>query len=267
VARDGKLTLTIHGLEAFHGDVDGEVFAEKFSAFIHGLAAADKAANGERRHKFVISDLVKNTATATVSERGYKSGVFSRSGIAFYEAGLDEIRLDTPAARLLPLELVQSVATLNRGVHKKFEFGEIKGEGANVIRIDSFLASQAERVLADIKRKDPVQLTFAGTAYGSFDGIMKAVDFQPAMKRGVLWLSAGGMPIQCNITNVALEDVRAAVESRCVVYGLAHYDGKSGLPKLLDIHKVEVIASAGSISQWRGAFEFDDSDVESWGDL
>lgn len=267
MAKDGKLTLTIHGLEAFHGDVDGEVFAEKFAAFIRGLAVADAAANGERRHKFVIADLVKNTATATVSERTYKTGAATQSGMDFYKAGLNEIRLDSPAARLLPIELVQTIATLNRGVHKKFEFGEIKGDGENVIRIDRFLAEKAERILAEIKRQDPLNLAFQGAAYGSFDGIMKAVDFQPAMKRGVLWLSAGGMPIQCNITNIALEDVRAAVESRCVVYGLAHYDGNSGLPKLLDIHKVEVIPKAGSISPWRGALEFYDIGDDGWSDL
>lgn len=268
MTKDGNLTLTIHGLEAFHGDVDGEVFAEKFSAFIHGLAIADRAANGERRHKFVIADLVKNTATATVSERTYRSGAPTRSGIAYYEAGLDDIRLDTPAARLLPVELVKSIATLNRGVHEKFEFGEIKGEGAHVIRIDRFLAEKAEKVLADIKRSDQLNLTFEGTAYGSFDGTMKAVDFQPAMKRGVLWLSAGGAPIVCNITHLALDDVRSAVERRCVVYGLAHYDGKSGLPRLIDIHKVEVVAAAGALNHWRGTFELDrDSADETWGDL
>src|SRR6185312_9623263 len=150
MAASGHITLTIHGLADFHGEVDGEVFAEKFGAFMRGLGLADEIANGERRHKFVITDLVKNTATARLAEYQTKSGgPATRSGVGAYEGAVDEIRRNTATARLLPMEFVRSVVALNRGVGQRFELGEIKFTD-NVIRIDAFLAEQAERVLADI---------------------------------------------------------------------------------------------------------------------
>lgn len=264
---DGEITLTIHGLDAFNGEVDGEVFARKFSAFMKGLALADLMANGERRHQFMISALVKNTATASVAEREFKAGPPRVSSVGKYEDSIEEIRRDSAAARLLPSDFVRTVATLNKGVGSKFEFGEIKiarGDG-NVIRIDSFLAERAAKVLRDIERQAGSVGRFAGTAFGSFDGILKAVDYQPEMKRGILRLTAGGLPIQCNITNVAVEDVADALEKRAVAYGLAHYDGRGGLPKLLDIQRIEVINRVGDLSRWRGNFEVPDAD-EDWGD-
>lgn len=254
--KDGNLTLTIHGLADFNGEVDGEVFAEKFSAFIKGLAISDETANGERRHKFVIAALIKNTATASIAEYQTKSGGHpTHSGIDYYEAGVEEVRLDSPAARLLPLELVRTIVTLNKGVGQRFEFGEIKAETGKVIRIDKYLADRAERVLADMRRKEGAALAFEGTAYGSFDGVLRAVDFQPTMKRGTLRLTAGDLPIVCNITHVSLEEITASLEKRAVVYGLAHYDGKGGLPKLLDIQRIEVMSATGDLNRWRGAFE------------
>jgi len=163
--------------------------------------------------------------------------------------------------------LVRTIATLNRGVGQRFEFGEIKADTGKVIRIDKFLAERAERVLADMRRKEGAALAFEGTAYGAFDGILRAVDFQPAMKRGTLRLTAGDLPIICNITNVSLEEITVALEKRAVVYGLAHYDGKGGLPKLLDIQRIEVVSAGGELNRWRGAFDIpDDQPDEGWGE-
>jgi hypothetical protein len=261
-----KITLTIHGLVDFHGEVDGEVFAEKLSAFIRGLAIADTAANGERRHKFFVADLVKNTATASLQERLFRTGAENHSGIEYFGEGVDQIRGDSQSARLLPEKFVSEIVKLNRDAEKKFQFGEIKRENGEVIRIDQFLAERAERVLKDIKRAEEIGVEFEGVAYGSFDGVLKAIDFQPEMKRGVLWLSAGGRPINCNITNLALDDVTAAVEKRCVVYGLAHYDRKSKLPRLIDIQKVELVPQHnGDLARWRGAFLIEPQS-DNWGD-
>ncbi len=127
---------------------------------------------------------------------------------------------------------------------------------------------KADRVLADIKRGDTTNLAFEGVAYGAFDGVLKAVDLQPETKRAVLWLSAGNMPVQCNITGLGIEDVRKALDQRAEVYGLAHYDGKLGLPMLLDIQRLEIIGEGRGLSGWRAAFEFPSEwPTENWDDV
>jgi hypothetical protein len=267
MAKEGNITLTIHGLVEFNDQVDGEVFAEKFSAFMKGLAIADETANGERMHKFVIAGLKKNTATAEVAEYEFRASPTRQSGFDYYHNAVEEIRRDSATARLLPPELVKTVVTLNKGARKRFEFGEIKFDRtADVIRLDPFLAAKAESVLADIRKQNAGALAFEGVAYGSFDGVLRAVDFQPTMKRGVLRLTAGGLPIICNITHTALDDVKDALEKRAIVYGLAHYDGQ-GLPRLLDIQKIDVLGAPGDLGRWRGAFDFPDNEIEEgWGE-
>lgn len=146
------------------------------------------------------------------------------------------------------------------GNGKVVEYGEIKVGDQKVIRIDPFLASRAERVLADIKRQDAEPFSFEGSAYGSFDGILRAVDFQPAMKRGIIRLSAGDVAVQCNITGVPIEEISAALERRAVFYGLAHYDGKKGLPRLVDIQRIELVPSGSGLARWGGAFDINEAD-------
>ena len=101
-----ELTLTIHGLDVFNRDVDGELFARKFFKFMQGIAEADTAANGKRRHKFLISDLKKNTATASVREQVVTGTEQTKSSFDFFEDGLSAIYEDAPRARSLPLHIV-----------------------------------------------------------------------------------------------------------------------------------------------------------------
>lgn len=263
MADDSKITLTIHGLVEFHGEVDGEVFAEKFSAFIKGLTVSDEAANGERHHKFIVADLKKNTATATVAERPFRTGEAVQSSVDYFEAGINEIRADSAVARTLPETFVRSIVRLNRDVAKRFEFGEIKRGTGTVIAIDTFLADRAERVLEDIQRRAKEALSFKGKAFGAFEGLLRAVDYQPVIKTGILRLAAGGKPIKCNIGNVDVDIVANALEKRATIYGLAHYDGKTGLPALIDVHRIEVFETGQGLKRWRGVF---DIEVESWGD-
>lgn len=264
MAESRDITLTIHGLVEFNDEVDGEVFAEKFSAFMRGLAASDIAANGERRHQFIIGDLRKNTATAQIKERKIKVAAITYSSAGYFEDAIEEIRRDSQPARLLPLEVVKSVVTLNKGVGRSFEFGEIKVGGDNVIRLDSYLAAQAEKVLSDIKRMESKPAYFEGMALGSFDGTLRAVDFQQAQKIGVLRLSAGDLPLTCDISRVSLEEITAALEKRAVFYGTARYDGKSGLPKLLEVRRIEVVPKGDGLVRWQAAFKAGPSDDQDW---
>src|SRR5690606_17047900 len=106
--------------DAFNRDVDGEVFARKFFKFMQGLAAADVAANGKRRFKFLISDLKKNTASAAVREQVSTDGGPAISGIDYYERAVSAIYEDAPRARELPRAFVKYVLDINRDVGADF---------------------------------------------------------------------------------------------------------------------------------------------------
>lgn len=261
-----RLTLTLHGLDEFNQDVDGEVFARKLFKFMQGLAEADIAANGARRHRFLISDLKKNTATATVREQVTNGRERPRSGIDYYENGLLAIYNDAPAARQLPRSFVKYVVDINKDVGKTFPFGEIKREfTGTVIRIDEILEKRARRVLEDINRNTNGILSFyRGTAYGSFDGVLLLLDSLSGAERAVLVLTAGGKRINCNISGVDDEQLRRAWKRRCVVQGTAHYGGASGLPESVDVRHIRTIEAPGALDAWKGAFEIPAPEDDAW---
>ncbi|MCF6367245.1 hypothetical protein [Rhizobium halophilum] len=259
----GKITLTIHGLAAFHGEVDGEVFAEKFSAFMRGLASADEAANGERQHKFILTDLRKNTATAELLERQTKTSDDSFSGVAFFVEGVEEIRANSRKARSLPLKFVENVVALNKGVGRRFEVGELKLPHRPPVMLDQFLERRAKQVLEAIRKQGSEVGRFEGVTFGSFDGMLRAVDYQRETKSGVIWLTAGGRPLKCNITAVKLDDITAALEKRAIFFGAAHYDGVKPLPVMLDVTRIRVLDNGMGLARWRGAFDLD-NDEQTW---
>ncbi|WP_404289311.1 hypothetical protein ACD578_24530 [Microvirga sp. RSM25] len=265
--QDGEITLTIHGLDAFNRDVDGEVFAEKFTAFMKALAAADTAANGKRRHKFLISGLVKNTATASVREQVASAGEVPDSSLFYYKKGLRAIHEDSPAARRLPADFIRPIAKLNRGVGDRFEFGEVKFSGGEVIRIDAFLQKRAEKILAEVERLEKSQETFfKGQAYGAFDGFLKTVDLRGDAKRAFLILSAGNLQIDCSVDHIEVERLRSALDQRAMVYGLAFYDGESGLPAKIEVRDIQLLKDQPDLGRWRGAFAVPTKDEdEDWG--
>ena len=251
-----ELSLTLHGLEKFNQDVDGEVFARKFSAFMRGLIAADKAANGGKRNKFLLTDLRKNTATAQVREQTYVYGPAAKSALEYYMFALDAVYNDLPSARQFPKAVVNQISKLNSGVGRTFDFGVVKSTEGKVIRIDEFLERRARRVLSDIDAGPRIVAgVFAGVVYASFDGTLKAVDLRGDGQKAVLQLTAGGREIECIVNAIAVPDLGNALDKRVVVYGTAHYERGHGLPVRIDVRAVQPVAQGAGLSRWQGAFE------------
>jgi hypothetical protein len=271
MAKYRDLTLTLHGLDEYNQAVDGEVFARKFAAFMRGLGKADAVANGERRHKFLISDLRKNTATAVVREAIAKKGPSPESGISYYVDGISSLYEGTPRAQSLPRGLINDIASLTKGAGRAFSFAEVKGEPMSpteapaIIRIDEFLENRARRILRDAIAAGAA-MYFQGTAFGSFDGVLKAVDLRGDMKKAVLLLSAGGNPVECIVNIVAVTELGDALDQRVIAYGVAHYERHSGLPVRLDIRKIEIVKKGDGLGRWRGAFDVppDAHDKSGW---
>src|SRR4051812_7958325 len=244
--RRHELTLTIHGLEEYNQDVDGEVFARKLGAFIRGLAAADKAVNGKRIFKFLLTDLNKNTATASVREQIASKGTRLGSSLEYYLAGVEAIYDNTPRARSLPAPFVKEVVSLNKGVGRTFAFGEVKSNSDFAIRVDHFLATRAEAVFGAVSVGDKVESLqaekgFAGIALVSYDGVLKAVDLRGITQKAALVLTAGGRQIECVVNTLAVSKLRDALDRRVIVSGRAHYEAGSGLPTRLDVRDVRVL--------------------------
>lgn len=261
-----ELTLTIHGLDAFNGDVDGEVFAQKLWKFIRALNEADKAANGKRRYKFLITDLQKNTATASVREQlGSGGSAPADSSFDYFEKGVQAIYADAPAARRLPHVFVRLIVDETKHVGDTFRLGEIKRKSTGtVILIDDFLRQRAERVLSDINRATSGALPYyQGVAYGSFDGTLLLLDSLESAERAVLVLTAGGKKIECIISRVDVEQVRRAYKRRCIVQGAAHYSADQALPVRIDASQIDIVEGNGNLARWQGQFNIP-PDEEIW---
>lgn len=259
-----ELTLTLYGLDAFNGDVDGEVFSRKFFKFMQGLSVADAATNGTRSLHYLISDLNKNTATAKVREQTARVGVEIKSGIAYYADGVKHIYEDSVVARTLPREFVKYVLDVAKDAGNSFARGEIK-RNDNVIAIDAFLESRARGVLADINRAKSGAVPFyQGTAHGSFDGTLLLLDALKGANRAVLVLTAGGRNIECDISLVPSEKAAAAFKRRCVVIGTAQYDGVSPLPIKITATDIEPVEAGEGLTRWVGAFERGSDEEDDW---
>jgi hypothetical protein len=267
------VTLSLHGLEEYSQEVDGEVFALKFAAFMRGLGKSDVATNGTRRHRFPIRDLRKSSAIATVREQVTKRGAPAQSGIGYYLNGLSAIYADAAHARALPRGVIEDIASLPKGVGRTFAFAEVKGMPSNddiaptIIRVDEFLEGRAKHVLQDVTSGAPsLMRAFEGTAFSSFDGILKAVDLRGDMQKAFLLLSAGGKPIECIVNTIEVGELGGALDKRVIVYGLAHYDRKSGLPSRLDVRRMQIIGEGDGLRRWRGCFDIplSDHDRDGW---
>ncbi len=263
-----ELTLTLHGLEEFNDEVDADVFARKLTSFLKGIRSSDKAVNGRRRHKLLLTDLRKNTATASVREQVYLPGSVPCSGLDYFEDAVQAVRDNRPSARLLSLPVVREIAALNNGSGHSFAFGELKSTSGNIIRLDEMLGKRARSLVLEIEaEKKGRDVRFVGVAYGSFEGRLEEVDLRGELWKGVLVLSAGGKQIVCTVSALEMPEIRLALKRRVLAYGRAHYGASSGLPERLEITSIQPVKSASNanLGRWRGAFDIPDSDpAEDW---
>lgn len=259
------LTLTLHGMPAFNSDVDGEVFARKFFKFMQGLGEADQAANGSRRLKYLIEKLEKNTATASVREQVSIGETEHYSGIKFYSQAVDNIYHYRQAAKTLPVELVKYVLELPKGLGESFERGEIKGVNDNFIPIDANLERNARRVLNDIQRLSLGRIApFAGKAHISLDGTVISLDARGEGNKAVVVLTAGGKQVDCIVSRVPEEKLRAIWKKRCVIRGYGHYSGNQALPDYIDAVDIQHTAPGGDWANWRGALNAAPDELDDW---
>lgn len=257
----GHLRFKIYGLMTPgtpDSDVDARAFSEKLSILLAALGAADRAANGKVMHDYKIVHSEVSSMALEVRESlrpRYRKRPPETSISAFTNcmSAVAEGRRD--AAQKYG-RCSQLIGRLGRGAGQRFAYGELWAKSPQPFRIDEVLAEQAASVNAppDID-KSSEETWFCGFVYCSFDGAIKEVDFRGSLPQGKLILSAGGKQIDCIFRGVEEEQIRVAVNRRVRIQGRAFYDGKSGLPRRIDITAPpEVIKVPGDFTKWRGAF-------------
>lgn len=269
---DDTITLALHGLQSDNELVRAEVFAKKLSAFIQGLIAADKAANGGKSlHTFIVEDLKKSSAIATIREKQRTRVQPQYSAVQAWERGARAIYNGDPSAKSLGTAFVKSMRTLGAGSAKVFDHAEVsvgsKPEAAKILRIDDYIRRQANEVLDNVDTNaDAIKTNaFKGVVVGSFEGILQLIDSRGPgqVLKATLVTTAGHVQIECVVPKQLTQSYTNSFDQRVRVEGLAHYDGKNLLPARVDVRNITAVRVNADLNRWRGAFAID-TEANGW---
>lgn len=252
---ENQATLVLHGLDIDNRLVRADVFAQKLTAFLRGLAAADKLANGKRLHQFVITGLAIGSARVNIREKQKTLKRPRSSGVVTYEHALAAIYNGDTHAQELPKSLLDAVASLTHGADADFAHGEVEFASHNVVRIDDYLHRQSQRT-RELMRHPVQQLShryYRGLARSTFDGVLRVMDSRGKMLRAKLVTTAGGVEIDCVVNKSRVPEIRELLEERVRIEGLAHYDGEQQIPVRVDINNVHIVKQKPDLIRWRGA--------------
>ena len=257
VAERGEVMLTLHGLDVDSGDVRAEVFIAKFRTLISGLLqSADREVNRNRFYHYVIVDLnVGHSATAKVRERIARMPKRHEplSSVRYVGEAVRRVYNGDSALNLIPLPMLYGVAALTKDAGSTFSHGELGFEDNNVIRIDDYLADQAQRAIRRIEEGDrPERRYFEGVAYETFDGVIKEIDARGTLVRGKLILTAGGKEIDCVFNSIDIPSLRQNFNRRVRAEGIVHYNGQSLLPTRMDVKRIHPAKEDADLIRWRG---------------
>jgi hypothetical protein len=261
-----QLTLKIHGLQVDNDFVRADIFIGKLAALLRALKQIDKVSHGKARHEYVVSDLKIGSALATLREKPKSLRHMPRTSsvlrlsdaISAIHDGRGSVTQD------LTPELLTQVGKLASGSSEKFSFAELSFPGGKVIRIDDFLANRVENLERTYALEAVQQITsekyYVGTALGSFQGYLKALDSRGTLLRGKLILSAGGAELDCVMNMEELPTAIQHFDSRVTVQGLAHYEAHSPLPVRIEIRHLAATPPAADLTKWRGALRVETPD-------
>lgn len=265
---EGRVRLRVHGADADREEdsVPALVFAAKLATLVRAINAADKAVNGKVSHEIKIEKLSSSAPTALLAEEfipqkmkiGYASGIgaFADCVGAILEGRADQARQYGSC--------VEHVYRLTTGARKKFEYAEVWVHN-QIFRVDQFLSERSEAIFRPELYKAEVQadLTFfSGVAFGSFDGTVQVADMRGSLPAIKLVLSAGGKQLDCICKDFHVEKIRMALNRRVRVSGKAFYDGRSGLPRRIEVFDIEGTSPDVDFTKWKGSFE--QFDVPGW---
>ncbi|MGZ4965097.1 MAG: hypothetical protein ACXWC8_21290 [Limisphaerales bacterium] len=272
MAIDDKISLKLHGLDVHKDAVRAEVFATKLRTLVSALKSADKEINGASCYEFLIYELRKGSALAEIREvqkstkkRPVGSSVRMVKEVArdVYEGNVRDIHASEIVLR--------KIRALGKGAGRSFSHAELAlgDRDKNVIRIDEFFERQGTNLVNALVADESVAADrhYKGRVFGSFDGVLKAVDLRGDVKRASLFLTAGGVEIDCVVNAIEVENLGENLDKRVTVEGLAFYDGESQMPARIDIRSIAPVRSKPDLVRWAGRFQIrpdEDGVDEDW---
>jgi hypothetical protein len=272
----GQIRFRVHGPDTATDEVTAGVFSRQLGTLYRALRGADKAINGRSLHDYIIAKLSTTTPTALLSERPLPKFrgelAVSHSGIHALEDCIEAITVGAKDRAIKYEPCVKQVARFAKIGYSEIWTGETK-----VFRVDQFLTERAKSIVelppmigyteAPLLAHERLEREwYKGTADGSFDGTVKAVDLRGALPQITLVLTAGGAPIDCICRADQIEAIRAALDWRARVYGRAIYDGTGGLPRRVEVRKIDVASGDHDFTRWKGSFERFDLESD-WPDI
>lgn len=265
--KSGQAIFRIHGPD---GDRDGmlsaSLFANKLGVLIRALKEADRRANGELRHDYGIAKLQSSSPTVMLKEHNlprYEGQFHGESGVSAFQICADAVAAGESERVLQYGKCAVYIGQLAKGASKSFGYGEIWTGDEKSVRVDGFLQERTEAITRPETHRPQIDGAdwYKGVVDGSFDGAIKVVDLRGNLPEIKLILTAGGKQVDCVCTADEVEAIRANLDRRVRIFGRAIYDGRSGLPRRIEVRQIEPISGGADFTVWKGAFKpFDPPD-------
>jgi hypothetical protein len=261
--RAGEVRFRVHGRQGEDGErVPASVFAQKLTVLVRALRAADTATNGRVTWDYVISDLRVGSAVVQLQEEQIRPSelIPTQSSVTAFDDCVEAIREGNIERAKAFGKCAAQVAKLAKGSGHRFGYAELWVDQDKPYRIDEFLHEQAATVVEPAKffpgEYETVEPRwYRGTTRGRFEGIVKGVDLRGALPEVKLILSAGEKQIDCVFRDVDMERIREALDRKVQIEGTAFYDGRSGLPRRVEVTDIALAPTPGDFTKWRGSFE------------
>ena len=246
------LTFKIFGLDNMGGEVPVDVFAKKIAQISRALKKVDKTKNGSKCFEYVVAGLEYGSAKIDFREKTMTDKSVLTSPVRQFLS----IGTAVASGHLIKPEdtadeiIIDLYDTLSKGASKDFSYATLRSPHNELIRVDQRLNSQVSKVLeaARLAALAAPPKFFVGRAFGSFVGVIEAVDLKGDAPEVRLVLSAGGKSIDCILFDMDMEEVRAALGNRVSVTGKAIYEGQTGLPSRIEIRRIQRFSNENILS-------------------
>jgi hypothetical protein len=255
-----EILFRIHSAEPSEEDgVSASVFNNKLGILLRALRAADQAIHNELVYDYRIARLSTSSPTAVLRERPKKAAFIRVSEIESPVNSFNKCARAIIVGERATAEqygnTAKYIARLGRGSNKTFGYAEIWVNNDPAIRVDQFLTERANAVIKPATVSEKTQKWYSGVVHATFDGKVKEVDLRGALPEIKLILTAGGKEIDCVCSSSDIEKIREGLNRRVRLVGRAIYDGKSGLPRRIEVDDIVPVTGTDNIAVWRGAFE------------
>ena len=257
----GRVRLKLYGRRGYAGrdvPLSGAVFARKILTLIRALTEADKAINGRRRYEYAVHRLADGSGMIEMEERRIKP-VLSASSTEAFNLCIEAVNGGHRESAKRWGRCAEFIEKLAKGADSSFGYGELwVDRQPSPFRLDQFLEEQSSEVVDALQAQTltSARTWFKGAVNGSFVGHLLEVDFRGALPQGKLILSAGGKELDCVFRDEDIEAIRSNARRRVRVEGIARYDGKSGLPRRIEVRTIKATRERAAVdfTKWKGSF-------------